>query len=95
MAITASDARKRFFPIIQQVNDDRTPLEVVTRSGERVYIVAADDFESMAETDYLLQSPANADRLLDAVENVRNGHRLYRPSPGEMHALLDDASGAV
>jgi antitoxin YefM len=95
MAITASDARKRLFPIIQQVNDDRVPVEVITRGGDRAYIVAADDFEAMAETDYLLQSPANADRLLDAVENVRNRHRLYRPSPGEMHALLDDASAAA
>ena len=28
MAITASEARKNLFPLIQQVNDDRAPIEI-------------------------------------------------------------------
>ncbi len=57
MAITASDARKRLFPLIKQVNDDREPVEIVSNHG-RVYLISAEDYESMAETDYLLRSPA-------------------------------------
>ena len=37
------------------------------------YLVSAEDYESMAETDYLLRSPVNAARLLAAAEEVRQG----------------------
>ena len=42
MAITASDARKRLFPLIKQVSDDREPVEIVSNHG-RVYLVSAED----------------------------------------------------
>lgn len=87
MAVFASSARKNFFGLIRSVNADRSPVEVVTREGDRVYIVAADDFESMAETNYLLQSPVNADRLRTALADVRAGHNLITPSTEELAAL--------
>ncbi len=71
MAITASEARKRLFPLIKQVNDDRAPVEIISNHG-RAYLVAADDYESMEETDYLMRSPANATRLMAAAEEVRH-----------------------
>ncbi len=55
MAITASEARKRLFPLIKQVNDDRTPVEIISNHG-RAYLVSADDYESMD-----LRSAAPAD----------------------------------
>jgi len=94
MAVTASDARKRLFPLIKQVNDDRVPVEVVARSGERAYLVAADDFESMAETDYLLQSPANAARLLEAVADVRSGQGLAAKSMDALRTIADEDEGS-
>ena len=35
MAITASEARKNLFPLIQQVNDDRAPVEITSKNGAR------------------------------------------------------------
>src|SRR5580700_6824921 len=46
MAITATEARKRLFPLIKQVNEDRAPVEIISNHG-RAYLVAADDYESM------------------------------------------------
>jgi antitoxin YefM len=89
MAITASDARKRLFPLIKQVNDDREPVEIVSNHG-RVYLVSAEDYESMAETDYLLRSPANAARLLSAADDVRQGRSLIAKSMEELRALADE-----
>jgi len=89
MAITASDARKRLFSLIKQVNDDRTPVEIVSNHG-RAYLVAADDYESMAETDYLLRSPANAARLMAAAEDVRRGRVLITKTIEELHAAADE-----
>ena len=32
------------------------------------------DYEGLAETAYLLRSPANARRLLESIEELRAGH---------------------
>jgi len=33
MSITASEARKNLFPLIQQVNDDRVPVEITSKGA--------------------------------------------------------------
>ena len=81
-AITATDARKGLFGIIQEVNDDHTAVEVVSRHGN-VVIMSKDDYDAMTETAYLLRNPANAERLLEAIERARRGEF-------EQHDLLDE-----
>lgn len=71
-AITATDARKTLFGLIQQVNDDHTAVEVVSRHGN-VVIMSKDDYDAMTETAYLLRNPANAERLLGSIERARRG----------------------
>lgn len=89
MAITATEARKRLFPLIKQVNDDRTPVEIISNHG-RAYLVAADDYESMEETDYLLRSPANATRLMTAADEVRRGRTLITKTVEELQVMADE-----
>jgi len=89
VAITATEARKRLFPLIKQVNDDRAPVEIVSNHG-RVYLIAADDYESMAETDYLLRAPANAARLMAAAEEVRSGRNLITKTMEELEDMADE-----
>ncbi|WP_454793822.1 type II toxin-antitoxin system Phd/YefM family antitoxin [Mycolicibacterium lutetiense] len=72
MAITASEARKNLFPLIEQVNDDRAPVEITSKRG-RAVLIAADEWEAWQETAYLFRSPANARRLLDAAEALDAG----------------------
>lgn len=72
MALTASEARKRLFPLIEQVNEDRTPVEITSKRGNAV-LLAADDYAAWVETAYLFRSPANARRLLDAQEAYQRG----------------------
>ncbi len=80
-AITASEARKSLFGLIQQVNDDHTAVEVVSRRGNAV-IMSKDDYDALTETAYLLRNAANADRLLEAMERARRGEF-------EQHDLLE------
>ena len=72
MAITASEARKNLFPLIEQVNTDRAPVEITSKNG-RAVLMSAEDWESWQETAYLFRSPANARRLLDADEALDRG----------------------
>ena len=75
MAITASEARKNLFPLIEQVNNDRAPVEITSKRG-RAVLIAADEWEAWQETAYLFRSPANARRLLDAAEALDQGRGL-------------------
>lgn len=72
MAITASEARKRLFPLIEQVNDDRAPVEITSKHG-RAVLISADEWEAWQETAYLFRSPENARRLLDAAAALDTG----------------------
>jgi antitoxin YefM len=75
MAITASEARKNLFPLIKQVNDDRSPVEITSRAGDAVLMSAA-DWAAWQETAYLFRSPANARRLLDAADALDQGRGI-------------------
>ncbi len=72
MAITASEARKNLFPLIEQVNDDHAPVEITSKRGSAVLMSRA-DYEALQETAYLLRVPANARRLMDSLEQARSG----------------------
>ncbi len=71
-AITATEARKSLFGLIQQVNEDHTAVEVVSRHGNAV-IMSKSDYAAITETAYLLRNAANAERLLAAIERARRG----------------------
>ena len=75
MALTASEARKKLFPLIEQVNEDRTPIEIISKRGNAV-LMSAEDYSAWVETAYLFRSPANARRLLDAAESAQRGDLL-------------------
>ena len=77
MSITASEARKLLFPLIEQVNDDRAPVEITSKRGNAV-LMSADDYAAWQETAHLFRSPANARRLLDALEAVEAGELIER-----------------
>jgi antitoxin YefM len=74
MAITASEARKNLFRLIEQVNDDRRPIEVTSKRGDAV-LLSRDDYDALTETAYLLRVPANARRLFDSLAQARSGER--------------------
>ncbi len=78
MAITASEARKNLFPLIEQVNDDRTPVEIMSRRGNAV-LMSREDYDALEETAHLLRAPANARHLLESLVQAREGQRQERP----------------
>ncbi|HEY9469953.1 MAG TPA: type II toxin-antitoxin system prevent-host-death family antitoxin [Propionibacteriaceae bacterium] len=77
-----TESRARYAEVLDGVVSDREEV-VITRAGhEPVVIVSLEDFESLRETAYLMRSPANARRLLDAMERLEAGQ-------GEHHDLID------
>lgn len=72
MSITASEARQRLFPLIEEVNDDQLAVEIVSKKGT-AFLVSADEYRSLKETVYLLQSPTNAARLRESLSESAAG----------------------
>jgi antitoxin YefM len=80
--ISYTESRARYAEVLDGVVNDREEV-VVTRAGhDPVVIVSLEDYESLRETAYLMRSPANARRLLDAMERLEAGG-------GESHELVE------
>jgi antitoxin YefM len=70
MGISASEARKSLFTLIERVNHDRQPIEITSKRGDAVLMSRA-DYLALEETAHLLRSPANARHLLESLEQAR------------------------
>ncbi len=75
MVITASEARAQLFPLIEQVNNDSTPIFITSKKGNAV-LVSESEWESILETVYLLRTPTNRERLARSQAEVLAGN-LY------------------
>ncbi len=77
MAITATEARRNLFPLLEQVNADRTPVEITSRRGS-AYLIAAEEYDTLLETLHLLRSPVNRERLLRSLDDAHAGRTTQR-----------------
>lgn len=77
MAVTASEARKTLFPLIERVNEDHVPVEITSKRGNAV-LMSLEDYQALQETAYLLRVPANARRLLESLAQAQSGDRQER-----------------
>lgn len=53
-------------------------------------LMSAEDFDSWQETIYLLRSPANARRLMEAVARDKSGQATVAKTMEELHALAGE-----
>ncbi|MFE1359990.1 MULTISPECIES: type II toxin-antitoxin system Phd/YefM family antitoxin [Streptomyces] len=72
MSISASEARETLFLLIERVNTDHHPVRITSKAGDAV-LMSAEDYDSWQETIYLLRSPANAQRLMEAIARDKAG----------------------
>lgn len=77
MSVTATEARRNLFALVEKVNQDCEEVQVVSRRGN-AYLVNAAEYESLMETHHLLRSPENAEILFRAHENVIAGRFTER-----------------
>jgi antitoxin YefM len=72
-----SDLRKNLASEIDGAASDHEPL-IITRGGGKpsAVLMSLEDFASYEETRYLLRSPKNSDRLLNAIEELDAGRGI-------------------
>ncbi|MBK5263820.1 MAG: type II toxin-antitoxin system prevent-host-death family antitoxin [Alphaproteobacteria bacterium] len=80
--ISFSDTRANLKAVMDRVVADHAPITVTRQKAESVVIISESEWASIEETLYLLQSPRNAERLLEAVRGLEAGG-------GEEHELIE------
>ena len=74
MKVTSiSDFRKDTKKYFDQVIDDQDALLITRSDGQTIVAIPLDQYNSIAETEHLLSSPANRERLLQSLADLRAG----------------------
>lgn len=79
---STSDARANLKAVMDKVVADKAPIAISRQKGEGVVMISQSEWDSIEETLYLLRSPKNAERLLDAIRGLEAGE-------GEEHELIE------
>jgi antitoxin YefM len=80
--IVFSKARAEFASLLDKVNDDAAPVEIVRRDKPSAVLMSKEEYEGMMETLYLLSSPANAARLQTGKADIEAGRYSEKIIPG-------------
>ncbi|MBE0493645.1 MAG: type II toxin-antitoxin system Phd/YefM family antitoxin [Thiomicrospira sp.] len=72
MTLTATEARKTFFELIKQTNQQHEIFEVQHKAGNAV-IMSADDYESLQETLHLLSQPDFKQKFNQSLQEAEAG----------------------
>jgi antitoxin YefM len=76
-AVSYSELRRKLKMVCDQVCDQREALLIKRRRGGDVVLMAKEDYESLEETAYLLSSPENARRLLEALRRRSEDRSVF------------------
>lgn len=72
MSFTYTQARRQLKTLFDQVCHSHEPTVIRRKKGGNVVVLAEEDYNALEETAYLLRSPANAHRLLEAVGRAKS-----------------------
>lgn len=73
LEVSYSEARSNLASLMDQVTDDCEVVVIKRRGHKKVAMIDADELASLMETEHLFRSPKNAERLISALEETRNG----------------------
>ena len=84
MDTSYSELRQNLKKMIDWTVDNHEPAFITSHKHRKAVLVSYEDYCSLEETAYLLKSPANAQRLLQAIVDLNNNKNIKR------HDLIDD-----
>lgn len=77
-AISYTAARENLASTMDKVCSDHAPIVITRKRDQSVVMLSLEDYESLEETAYLLRSPANAKRLVEAIHALETGRGVVR-----------------
>jgi len=80
--MTFSNMRQHLATAIDTVVDNHSPMIITRQNKDSVVIISLDDYRSIEETAYLMQSSTNASRLNNAISQLE-------ANQGEVRELIE------
>lgn len=77
-AITYTAARQNLAKTMDEACKDHVPVIVTRKANDSVVIMSLEDFLALEETAYLLRSPKNTRRLIEAIVQIEEGEGTER-----------------
>ena len=74
--INYTEARRNLKSALDAAVDDRVTIVITRKAGEPVVMMAKSELDAILDTFHLIRSPANAQRLRDAIAEVDRGEAL-------------------
>ena len=87
---TYTQARQNLASLLDKIENDSAIVLIKRRDHQDVAMIKAEDLESMIETLYLLRSPANAQRLLDALSRSKQRDSAPLPQSDSLDELCEE-----
>ncbi len=85
--LSSSEARKDFYGIMREVNEDAVAVVIRNRGRKNAVIISEDEYNSIQETLYVT-SGKNGEELRRSREQARNG-QLRRFTLEELSAMIE------
>ena len=85
--VSYSEARNNLKAVMDRAVNDHVPIAISRQRGKPVVIVDLDDWNNMNDTRYLMASPANAKRLIEAIDDLDAGRGLVMVDPETMEPI--------
>lgn len=82
-AVNYSYTRQHLTAVMDKVGQDHAPVMITRQKGAPVVMMSLDDYNALEETAYLLRSPKNVQRLMNAVASLRT-------TGGTVRELIDE-----
>jgi antitoxin YefM len=77
-SITYTAARENLASTMNKVCEDEAPVIITRNRDQSVVMMSLAEYEALQETAYLMRSPANAKRLIAAVDALEHGKGIKR-----------------
>ncbi len=71
--VNFTEARNNLKSLFDAAYHDSEEIIVNRKNGENIVIISLDEYNAMKETEYLLSSPRNRERLLKSLSSARAG----------------------
>jgi antitoxin YefM len=71
--VSFTEARNNLKTIFDKVYYDNEEVIMTRKNSQSVVMITLDEYNSMKETNYLLSSPKNKERLLNSLNSSREG----------------------
>jgi len=77
-AVSYVEAQSNLAKMIDQVCDNHDPVVITRHQQPSAVLLSLEDYESLAETAYLLKSRNNAKRIFEAISELESGGGTVR-----------------